>query len=83
MPDHIVANQYVQSGSMWARVDEAPAIAVASGEILFVPCNDRHYPYSSEEVEPVDADTLIRPGTEGELAWISWGCAGGERCCII
>jgi AraC-like DNA-binding protein len=82
VPKHVIPYHFVRSGSMWARVEDGPGEQLGPGEIVLFPRNDPHFLYSSEPAEPLDAHLLVQPGTDGQLARISWG-GGGDRCAIF
>lgn len=82
VPQNIVAYHYVCAGELWVAVEGEPALEVHAGEILVLPRNDRHRLGSDLGLEPLVADQLIQPGTQGGIARVAHG-GGGQRTHLL
>lgn len=77
-PRHLLAYHCVLEGRMLVGLDDGgDVIELAAGGAVLLPRNPRHRLGSTLDIEPVLADDLVQPPTNGALARIHAG-GGGE-----
>ncbi|UVO49685.1 alpha/beta fold hydrolase [Sphingomonas sp. SUN019] len=77
-PAHVIAYHYVRSGRIWVEVPGETAAIAETGCIILLPRNDKHLIYSEPGLPPVESETLIEPGLNGEPARIRIDGAGDQ-----
>jgi len=81
-PAQVIAYHYLVAGRLFLQLEGEGPLAVAAGEIILLPRNDRHALGSAPGLRPEPIDHLIRPADGSRPAALQIG-GGGEETHII